>query len=1209
MTLILMNRVKSGIFKRFSIIGILLIVAVLAFNFDYIEAKIVEQLPQAAEAIIFSDTFDRPASSSIGNGWIEVEATGAQVGIQNNQLCFLDTSDVANRPLAQVAFQELSSGELLWNYHFDWTRVTYEGTYRVFMQLGDQNQISNNNQNAGIAVNLVWTRINNIHQTLGYRQAGVDKALVVVSGPTEFSVLVNLDTGTYQVSLDGQVIQSGIPFDNPVNINSVRLFSDVLNDSFFSGRCFDNLSIESLAAVPPTATLAPTFTPTLINTIIPTNTPIPSSTPTATSTTTPTATGSPTNTSTATVGPTFTPSPTSTPTQTGSPTPTPNYPINKGLEIAFNGPYSAGKGSPNPFLIEVVMTFTGPGSQIYVVPGFYDGNGSGGMDGDVWKVRFTPDAVGTWSYSSSSSEQSLDGHSGSFKVIDDHVCQPYQPGGLPNFQCAGRLGYSGDHYLRFSDGTYWLKGGEDDPEDFLAPGINVGFSNKYQAIDYLASQGVNSLYMMLTTIGGDGNNVWPWIGATSIEAQNNHQRFDVAKLAEWESVFSYLESKGIVMHLVLEDDSGWNGFDRDLYYRQMVANFGHHNGLIWNISEEYNENYSVSQVQSFAQLIRELDPYDHPITVHHFGSLDTWLPFVGDSRFDITSFQTDNSSVNTEASAWFNIVENSGRTIPVSFDETGRIGESDQDLARHIIWSAYMGGSNYELHTFPITSYQDFAAHMADMTRARQFIESLPFWNMRPMNELLSSGTGYVFAQAGDVYSTYLPDGGQLAIDLTDAADAYHGEWFNPRDGSVSSYGLVQGGSIIQLSAPSTSDWVLLLTRSSITPTPTNTVIIPTSTPTATWTPTSTNIPTSTLTPTQTLPVSATATLTPTPTPTFTLTPTPTATPIPSNTPTQTPTSTPLPTMASIHFNDEFNRPDSDSVGNGWVEIESSGAQVGIRDGRLCYLDTSDVALRPMVQVDFQRVSGGKLSWKFDFDWTRITYEGTYRVFMQLGDQALMSTNDPNNGAGVNLVWTRIDGIHQTFGYRRAGADHPMSVISGPTNISVLVDLDTNTYQVSLVGEVIQSGIPFDNNVQIDSLRLFSDVLNDEYFSGRCFDNLLLETLSNATPIPTSSPTQTQTPIDTSTPTATPIPTQTLTSTGTSTPTGTPTPSATHTYTPTILPTNTGIPTATPTATRTPTATSTPTSTPVPTHTWTPTATASPTITPTSTAIPPSVFS
>ena len=566
----------------------------------------------------------------------------------------------------------------------------------------------------------------------------------------------------------------------------------------------------------PTTDVGPTTTHTVTNTSSATSTIL---TPTESATTTSSATPSDTPTVIRTQTPsplpsetpTFTSTPSNTPVSSVSPTPSPIFPVFNPIELSFIGPDSIGMGTPNPFLIEMETVFYGPGSRSFVISGYYDGDGNGGMDGSKWKVKFTPDMPGEWEFTTNSSEPLLDGHIGTFYIDENDDCPTYQTEGMLNYSCVGRLEFVGEHYLKFQNGPYWLKGGGDDPEDFLAPGTNVGFSNKYQAIDFLASKGVNSLYLLLNNIGGDGNNVWPWVGTTSSEAQSNQERFDLVKLAEWESLFSYLQQKGIVLHLLFEDDGGWSGFNRMLYYRQIISRFGHHNVLIWNISEEYDENYSADQIKAFGQMIRSLDPYDHPITVHHSGPLDQWLPFVGDNRFDMTSFQTEKSPVNLEAGFWFELVENSGRTIPISFDETGKIGVADQDISRHILWSVYMGGGNFEMHTFPLNSFVDFSAHFSDMTRARHFFEDIPFWAMQPKNNLLISGVGYVFAQDGEVYTAYLPYGGQIELDLTGISQNFDCEWFNPRDGSRQPIGTIQGGTVQDFITPTLEDWVLLL--------------------------------------------------------------------------------------------------------------------------------------------------------------------------------------------------------------------------------------------------------------------------------------------------------------------------------------------------------------------------------------------------------------
>ncbi len=56
----------------------------------------------------------------------------------------------------------------------------------------------------------------------------------------------------------------------------------------------------------------------------------------------------------------------------------------------------------NPFLnYRLDVTFKN-GNKVYVIPGFYaaDGNAAetSSASGNIWQVRFTPDAIGEWTY-------------------------------------------------------------------------------------------------------------------------------------------------------------------------------------------------------------------------------------------------------------------------------------------------------------------------------------------------------------------------------------------------------------------------------------------------------------------------------------------------------------------------------------------------------------------------------------------------------------------------------------------------------------------------------------------------------------------------------------------------------------------------------------------------------------------------------------------
>ena len=72
-------------------------------------------------------------------------------------------------------------------------------------------------------------------------------------------------------------------------------------------------------------------------------------------------------------------------------------------------------------------------------------------------------------------------------------------------------------------------------------------------------------------------------------------------------------------------------------------------------------------------------------------------------------------------------------------------------------------------------------------------LEALPFWQMVPSNQLLTSGTGYVLSKAGHVYVCYLPGGGSIDLDLTSNTNVFEATWFNPRTGDSTEIGPVTG--------------------------------------------------------------------------------------------------------------------------------------------------------------------------------------------------------------------------------------------------------------------------------------------------------------------------------------------------------------------------------------------------------------------------------
>jgi hypothetical protein len=116
----------------------------------------------------------------------------------------------------------------------------------------------------------------------------------------------------------------------------------------------------------------------------------------------------------------------------------------------------------------------------------------------------------------------------------------------------------------------------------------------------------------------------------------------------------------------------------------------------------------------------------------------------------------------------------------------------------------------------------------------------------------------------------------------------------------------------------------------------------------------------------------------------------------------------------------------------------------------------------------------------------------------------LMTPEDQDHGAGVSLVWSHVDGSHETLTYRSGGSLHPLAEIQGPTALSVLANLDQGTYDVRVDGLVVGSSLPFDQSTALDTVRFFTDNVHHDNFAGRTFDDLRISTVGGDGEIPLS---------------------------------------------------------------------------------------------------------
>ena len=409
------------------------------------------------------------------------------------------------------------------------------------------------------------------------------------------------------------------------------------------------------------------------------------------------------------------------------------------ITLTLDGPSAEEDGATNPFTDFALNVSFSQGSQSYIVPGYFAACGNAAetscTGGDQWRVHFTPDTIGNWDYEISFREGAgvaingggtavadLDGLSGSFSIGSST-----KSGNDFRSSDKGRLSYQGGHYLQFENGDPFFKVGADSPENTLAyedfdATPNRGDRRKdwwphlddfssatgadaflwqdtkgqelLGAWSYLADQGVNAVSFLTFSLGGDDENIFPHLLRVSLTEYDglgrnaqwhqgvHHDRFDVSNFDQWDRVFSYADQLGLFLHFKTMEtendelmDDGAFGPERQLYYRELVARFGHHLALNWNLGEEYT--LSTETARQTLTYLDAIDPYGHLRVLHTYpGQWDQhYGPLLGNqSALTGASVQTGNQNFNEVRSTlteWVSRSHDQGKAWVVALDEPG----------------------------------------------------------------------------------------------------------------------------------------------------------------------------------------------------------------------------------------------------------------------------------------------------------------------------------------------------------------------------------------------------------------------------------------------------------------------------------------------------------------------------------------------------------
>lgn len=563
------------------------------------------------------------------------------------------------------------------------------------------------------------------------------------------------------------------------------------------------------------------------------------------------------------------------------------------ITLTFDGPEVSENDAYNPFTnyrLDVVFK-NGNSGKNYRIPGYFaaDGNAANtsAENGNKWRVHFSPDETGVWSFQVSfkkgeniilmddinagESAGFMDGITGNFYVEESDKTGR-------DFRSKGRLKYIESHYLQFAgNGEYFLKTGVDAPENLLAYADFDG-DFKYDghkdelvktwephiidwkegdpywkdgkgkgligAVNYLASIGLNAMSFLTMNINGDDQNVFPHIN------YNERLRMDVSKLDQWEIVFEHAQKNGIFLHFKTQEaenqkllDKGQLGLERILYYRELIARFGHHLALNWNLGEE-NGTWGKVKGQTSEQRIAmikyfyEHDPYQHHRVIHN----GQWFDDLWGNKSNLTgaSLQTFKPDFSEVHALTLNIYQNSEKhRIPwaVACDEPGDAEHAlipdnedpDHNNARiYALWGNLLAGG------WGVEWYFGYAHENSDLTcqnwRSRENMwrqsklaldffnrYGIPFWTMHPADNISHKGNWALASQKTD--SSFfaviqVKPGEKCILDLP--SGNFEFGWFNPKTGkgldNLINQGLIRGKVRTRFNVPDKlTDWILLI--------------------------------------------------------------------------------------------------------------------------------------------------------------------------------------------------------------------------------------------------------------------------------------------------------------------------------------------------------------------------------------------------------------
>lgn len=494
--------------------------------------------------------------------------------------------------------------------------------------------------------------------------------------------------------------------------------------------------------------------------------------------------------------------------------------------------------------VAVKVEFTSPSGKAITVPAFWD-------TGDTWRVRFSPEETGKWSYrvtASNPEDNGLNHPDGSF------TCVPYT--GKNPLYVHGAIRVSAKKtYLEQADGTPFLWLSDTSWNGALKADakswemyLNDRAAKKFTAVQFVMTQWIAA------AANGDAR----------LAYQGREKIVIDPVFFQWlDDRFKALNDHGMVAAPVLIWDAPWSDFSGALnpgnslpddqvtrLIEYMVARYGAFQD-VWILAGD--GDYRGVEAERWRKIGRAVfgEHSVRPVTIHPTGH--RWLAdeLVKEPWLDILGYQSGHGDgpedfrwicYGPPATSWK--MEPIRPIINLEPNYEGHVSYYSHKpfdahaVRRAVYWSLLVSptaGVTYGGHgvwSWETRSAQPMnhlgtgiarpwfeAIHLPgsmDMRNMMNFFLSLPWWTLRPAPSLLEEQPGskdpsqFVAAakpEAGDWAVLYMPAGGQVKVRLGELAQANTVRWFNPRSGQWAGSASISRPTA-SITSPDSNDWV-----------------------------------------------------------------------------------------------------------------------------------------------------------------------------------------------------------------------------------------------------------------------------------------------------------------------------------------------------------------------------------------------------------------